>query len=190
MNDRYEGVQHVPPTICVHQSTKKTACRHFQTVEPSAHTVVCLERDIRKMPSIAAVLILSACIVWTCGYPSGAPASVCHKDPQKRVRRPHHGNATAQPNDYLPYTILADTDRYAPGGTIRLAIGGSETFRGFFVQALDRQTGQPVGGFLSAANTTLLADCATITHADPADKQYAFLVWHAPAEQSGRVDFR
>lgn len=122
-------------------------------------------------------------------FPGGAPAGVCHKDPAKAVREPHHGKAKAQPIESVPYTILAETDRYAAGQTVRISISGIEAFRGFIVQAHDSQTDQPVGGFLASPNTTLLSDCATITHADAADKRYAFLLWQAPEQRDGGVFF-
>lgn len=126
-------------------------------------------------------------------FPDGAPDGVCHKDPAKAVREPHHGNATAQPADSLPYTIFTETDRFAAGQTVQIsisAIDGETVFRGFYVQALDAKSGRPLGRFLELPNTKLLSDCATITHADPKDKLFAFLVWQAPSEPGhGGVKF-
>lgn len=153
------------------------------------------------LPLLVALVVVCIVAPVALAFPDGAPASVCNRDPAKRTtREPHHGNATAQPAHTLPYALYADADHYrSPHDTIQVTISGlgaaqqEHLFRGFFVQAKDPETGEPVGRFRRLDNAKLLSECATITHADGKDKRYAFLVWQAPKEPAsgggGAVQF-
>lgn len=63
---------------------------------------------------------------------------------------------------------------------VSVAVQGLTPFKGFFLQARDVASNNWVGEWLPTANTTIHPECASITHADPKDKQQATFVWIAP----------
>lgn len=70
-----------------------------------------------------------------------------------------------------------------------VTVRGQEFFRGFFLQARDAETNEWIGSWQDSTNTKTIPECASITHADPRDKEGANLIWNAPQHKSGRVYF-
>lgn len=70
-----------------------------------------------------------------------------------------------------------------------VTLRGNEHFRGFFIQARDAETNEWIGSWQDSQNTKTIPECASITHADPRDKEGANLIWNAPQHKSGRVYF-
>lgn len=75
------------------------------------------------------------------------------------------------------------------GFSAPVTIRGREFFRGFFLQARDAETNEWIGSWQDSQNTKTIPECASITHADPRDKEGANLIWKAPQHKSGRVYF-
>ncbi|XP_077294745.1 reelin domain-containing protein 1 [Arctopsyche grandis] len=128
-------------------------------------------------------LLLSICFIVyvttpSLGFPDGAPVDACVKP---RPNQPYHGQAKPQPPETLPYQVVASDSHYGPGSKITVAIQGLAPFKGFFLQARDVATNNWVGEWLHTSNTTIHPECASITHADPKEKQQATFVWIAPA---------
>lgn len=73
--------------------------------------------------------------------------------------------------------------------SIVVTLRGQEHFRGFFIQARDAETNEWIGSWQDSQNTKTIPECASITHADPKDKEGANLIWNAPQHKSGRVYF-
>lgn len=70
-----------------------------------------------------------------------------------------------------------------------VTVRGREFFRGFFLQARDAETNEWIGSWQDSQHTKTIPECASITHADPRDKEGANLIWNAPQHKSGRVYF-
>lgn len=70
-----------------------------------------------------------------------------------------------------------------------VTVRGNEHFRGFFLQARDAETNEWIGSWQDSQNTKTIPECASVTHADPKDKEGANLIWNAPQHKSGRVYF-
>lgn len=131
-------------------------------------------------------LTITTIISITDGFPDGAPADTCVKS---RFNQPHHGQAKSQPLETLPYQVIASSDQYSSGQRIELTISGHDVFRGFFWQARDASTNEWIGEFLPSANTKVIPECSSVTHADPKDKTQARLIWQAPNNKQGQVFF-
>ncbi|XP_066995001.2 putative defense protein 3 [Anabrus simplex] len=133
---------------------------------------------------VISLLVLLPLLVG--GFPDGAPVDACVKS---RPNQPYHGQAQPQPEGSSPYSITASDSTYRPGSKISVVIQGS-SFRGFFMQARDAQTGDWIGSWDDAPNTNGIPECAAVTHADNRDKLQATLVWTAPRDtQGGQVYF-
>lgn len=74
-------------------------------------------------------------------------------------------------------------------GYISVVISGSDVFRGFFLQARDARSNEPIGEWLQTENTNTIPECSAITHGDNRDKLQAVLVWKAPNNRQGLVYF-
>lgn len=61
-------------------------------------------------------LVLSAVMMFSHGFPDGAPADVCVK---KRVNEPYHGASRSQNINSLPYEIRATSDNFHAGQSIK-----------------------------------------------------------------------
>ncbi|XP_078658281.1 putative ferric-chelate reductase 1 [Branchiostoma floridae x Branchiostoma belcheri] len=110
---------------------------------------------------------------------------------------PSHGAAaqTSSP----PYEIIVGKQTYSAGEqlTVTLQGTGSDTFKGFYVQARPVGQDDPVGMFTAIdATTTLLLDCGTGTqntfaHKLPLANNTAISVhWTAPSSSVGDIEFR
>jgi hypothetical protein len=63
-------------------------------------------------------------------------------------------------------------------------------FKGFIVQALNAQTHQPIGHFISTPGMKPVEECSAITHTDSRPKKGVNLVWEAKVKEPGEVIFR
>ena len=63
-------------------------------------------------------------------------------------------------------------------------------FKGFIVQALNAETHQPIGQFLSSPGMKLVEECSAVTHSDAKPKKGVNLVWSAQVQSPGEVIFR
>lgn len=64
------------------------------------------------------------------------------------------------------------------------------SFKGLMVQAVDADTGNPIGVFESGRGLKVIDSCSAVTHSDRRGKKAATLVWDAPNHANGRVAFR
>ncbi|KAI8510099.1 DOMON domain-containing protein frrs1L [Branchiostoma belcheri] len=135
-----------------------------------------------------AVLMLSTQSVD--GYSSFAgyvPPSACDD------MTPSHSGGIIQ-TSIPPYELLVDKQTYNAGEqiTVTLRSTGSDTFKGFFVQARPVGQDDPVGTFTANDNTTALN---TVAHNrlgyDPVtDKTTISVLWTAPSASVGDIQFR
>nr|XP_042909918.1 uncharacterized protein LOC107446588 [Parasteatoda tepidariorum] len=58
------------------------------------------------------------------------------------------------------------------------------------VQAFDPDTGDTIGKFMEGNGLHDIEKCSSMTHSDPSDKKSATLIWIAPDDKSGKVNFR
>lgn len=64
------------------------------------------------------------------------------------------------------------------------------SFKGLIVQGFDPQTNQVVGSFLPGRGLKTIDSCGAVTHTDRRGKRSAILLWQAPSNLNGRVQFR
>ncbi|XP_042905616.1 putative defense protein 3 [Parasteatoda tepidariorum] len=132
------------------------------------------------------ILTVLFCLPLVYGYPSGAPPSACDN------MVPGHGSNKPQPNDTSPYQIIQETDSYNPGDHIAVYVNSpvDTPFKGLMVQAFDPDTGDTIGKFMEGNGLHDIEKCSSMTHSDPSDKKSATLIWIAPDDKSGKVNFR
>ncbi|XP_074595922.1 ferric-chelate reductase 1-like [Brevipalpus obovatus] len=121
-------------------------------------------------------------------YPSGAPEDSC----SSLSPEPGHG-VPSQPVAQAPFYVVAHGKKFNPGDKIGVEIfqrDKSATFKGFMVQALDANSHQPIGSFMSTNGMQPLNRCSSITHTDPRPKKGVNLVWEANVQHPGEVIFR
>ncbi|XP_023216395.1 putative ferric-chelate reductase 1 homolog [Centruroides sculpturatus] len=64
------------------------------------------------------------------------------------------------------------------------------SFKGFMVQALDKETGKYIGKFIEAPGLAVMKECSAVSHSNPKPKIAVHLAWVAPNDHSGQVVFR
>ncbi|KAL3278927.1 hypothetical protein HHI36_016445 [Cryptolaemus montrouzieri] len=120
-------------------------------------------------------------------FPDGAPVDACVKP---RPNQPYHGQARSQSPETSPFQILQSSAHYGPGSQITVTIQGTDTFKGFLIQARDVATNNWLGNWIETPNTKIHPECSAITHADPKPKAQASFLWQAPPNvQGGQVYF-
>lgn len=65
---------------------------------------------------IKVLLVLASVFVAIDGFPDGGPADTCVKE---RFNQPNHGKSRTQPQNTLPYEVIASGDTYQPGQQIQ-----------------------------------------------------------------------
>ncbi|XP_017878710.1 putative defense protein 3 [Ceratina calcarata] len=130
------------------------------------------------------VLVVASLTLLTHGYPTGAPVDVCAMSDGE----PHHGTAVSQPANTSPYTFTASSSEYSPNSQITVTISGAP-FKGFLIQARDKETGSWIGSWEKTDQTNTHPECSAVTHADPHVKEEATFIWTAPPKGQGHVEF-
>lgn len=73
------------------------------------------------------LVIFSLLIVYSYGFPDGAPVDVCVKP---KPNQPYHGQAQPQPPGTSPYAVVASSSDYGPGAEITGMLSKKKTFFG------------------------------------------------------------
>ncbi|KAH7643859.1 ferric-chelate reductase 1 [Dermatophagoides farinae] len=127
--------------------------------------------------SIILILSIITVIEEICqAWPSGAPEKTCP------TLLPRHGGTPAKEANESPYMMEQSNSQYRPGDQIKVVLKSPTNipFKGLIVQALDPETGKPIGNFSQGIGLKLIDSCSAVTHSDNRNKKAAILVWNAP----------
>ncbi|CAH1790848.1 unnamed protein product [Owenia fusiformis] len=135
--------------------------------------------------SVMSVILFSNEVT---GYTSGAPASQC------TMMTPGHYPSTSNDISGTPYTITPSSSTYTPGASMTITLAGSQTYKGFFIQARAPGSDTPLGTFSNPSTSTKLQTCPggtnnAVTHSDGTTKSTSTMTWAAPGDLTGDVQF-
>uniref|UniRef100_A0A2P2I8J2 Ferric-chelate reductase 1 homolog n=3 Tax=Hirondellea gigas TaxID=1518452 RepID=A0A2P2I8J2_9CRUS len=139
---------------------------------------------------VLVIAVLSPPAPWRAdSFSTGAPDSACTS------MKPSHGSNAPQSSN--PPFQITPGDVSVDGGkkvTVTLATATpTGSFKGFFLQARDSNTSQPIGTFVTDQYkylTCLPGFNNVVTHPNPVLKVSVVLEWAAPANYDGEVAFR
>ncbi|KAG8186542.1 hypothetical protein JTE90_020845 [Oedothorax gibbosus] len=122
---------------------------------------------------------------YSTGFHSGAPVEACDS------MLPRHLHTSAKPGEDSPFIFTASAGSFHPDSKrrkIKVKIRGAP-FKGFFVVALNADTHERLGEFLSARGMEPVP-CSAVTHSDGRPKVMASMVWQPPPDMKrGEVIF-
>ena len=139
------------------------------------------------MVKVVCLLFLASFVFLetTEGFGSGAPGNTCWS------MRPRHYPNSPQLLSSSPFRIIAP-GYYAPGVEYEVFINstGRIRFRGFLLEARDRND-DTVGTFrVSDSGTQLRCSSGAMTHTSPQSRRNVKGFWRAPSSDVGPIVFR
>jgi len=136
------------------------------------------------MKMLSSVLSCALLFGMTSAFPGGAPTSAC------KNMVPLHGVDPQSPPS--PYSLTYTEE--LSGYNIVLEAAGGDSFKGFFIQAREGGSSNPVGAFSFSSSDVQYVDCSggtnnAVTHTSNSEKTKIEVSWEPSLAYTGEVIF-